>query len=257
MPESNELNYEEMMARAENQMPDAQKRVIDKHITPTSIKSRKLKHERNTHDTELEDSQMPQGTNRPATFREKLRTFKAELFESKALRIQVTDMVQVDLKHFTEDNGKMLTDGTEIRPGDEIGVVDVQNIPLQATDQRDRDYTNALKAKFIEAMKVLAELCDPASNNHDKRMDKIKAFYGLSYLANRQVAQELGFDTEEITDQFQRLDATRTAYRTIMRIQHGPDSSEWDKALSERKKFRPPRHAYISKSKLMQLYRQR
>lgn len=230
---------------------DLRKEILKKHITLGSIKSKKIPGE--TQDSAF----VPKDSATPTSLGEKFRTIRAGLKESKPRnveRIMLGNNAYLHLIHFTEPKGKILSDGVEIRPGDMIGELHLQFISKREKNEDSKDYQQRLKNEFTEDLRELAEMCKPENEKYFNNLKKVKAFYGLSYLANRNLAKEFGFDTEEIEDHLQRLDETRRAYNVIMITKHGQDSAAWDNELGAHKKFTPPRHAYISKARLVELY---
>lgn len=227
--------------------PTAEEKLLARYITAEKIKPRTLPSERET-TAERPDAE----AYRPAEFQQALRDVEYHwvLFANEYLRF---DVVYFDIPNIE----KILKDGTRIGFGEillRLHIDDIANIKkkheVAGEVQSRRQYIAELKQLFVTS---LADLARTVSKD-DFEYGGASAIYGLTYLANRKLAEELGFETETIEDPVQELDATRVAYSIILKNQCGEDLAKWEEALAATSQFHAPRYAFMSKKQLLEQY---
>lgn len=159
--------------------------------------------------------------------------------------VLVGDHMTFRRTNYTGFASKELSDGEIVRPGDRIGEIDfVKDVPKLGKDANLFVFTRYLYNSAQKSLRELAELC--AEN--DPSVDGIKAFHGTSHLVGP-LAKRLGFDIYEIANPIKR--AVYKKWGKAIAKNVAGESLMWQEY---QKNFKPPREAYISRSKLVELF---
>lgn len=229
--------------------PTAEEKLLARYITTEKIKSRTLpsEHETAADKPDIESYQS-------AEFQQALQDveYQGVLFANEYLRF--------DVVYFNTPNiEKILKDGTRIGFGEillRLHIDDISNVrkkhEAEGGVQSKRQYITELKQLFVASLQDLTKTISKTGFEYGGA----SAIYGLTYLANRKLAEELGFETETIKDSVEELNTTRVAYSIILRNQYGTDLTKWEEALAGTTQFHAPRYAFMSKKQLLEQYGQ-
>lgn len=140
---------------------------------------------------------------------------------------------------------RALSDGFLLRPGHRIGRIHIiDNLPILGMNDNLLGATREIYRSTVLSLTQLAELCQ----NDDRKLSRIKAFYGISHLAGP-LAERLGFDVFDI-----RSETIRKAHHIagyVLAHKVGGYNTEWNRTKGN---FKSPKEAIISRNKLVDLY---
>lgn len=164
---------------------------------------------------------------------------KKDLLDS----ISVGEHMNVDVMKYRGKN-LSLSDGTTVSNEDIVGQMHFyRNLP-QLRNNNIIAYTRDLYESASESLKSLARRCQ----KEDPRLSGVTAFYGESHIAGP-LAKRLGFDIYDINNPLYKL---FVYYGSKNVVDDTTKESRSYRAWKEN--FKPPRQAYISRAKLVELF---
>lgn len=159
-------------------------------------------------------------------------------------RILLGDHLLMQHARYRWPTKKVLSDGAIVRPGEKYGALHfTHNLPVLQPEDNLTVFTRNLYQSAENSLRELAVLCE----NDAPMVRDIEVFGGISHVAGS-LATRAGFDLFTLDPATKLLAMLQSEDYLVRGVRK---HNEWKRS---RKNFKAPRRAFISKTKLIQLY---